>query len=384
MKVLLFLGSGVSYNAGIPSVGKLTKQVLSGDWHKHTDMVFYPNNKDEFVSRIQSFLEILKTDADSYLLERWSRKDETNYEDLFYLCRQIYDHEMAEILNPAVWPYIEELRKKTMQLCVPLLPTNRSVNLVDLAGRSCDYIQCVVWHSIPLDAKPQGLSLISELASSDRIDSMNIVTLNHDALIEKQLHQEGIPFSDGFGEPVGEARYYDPDLLSGGNEKVNLIKLHGAINWFHLREEKNGMNIDRYGIPTHQDVQHLKAEDGNWLTWLGCTPVFLCGSYNKLMDYNFGIFADLQHQFYRSLNKHDVMIMSGYGWNDRGINGRIFEWLSSSSSKRLYFLHENPDKIKETSKSAMWHRYDEEVKQGRIIPINKYLMDTNIEDLKLF
>lgn len=383
MKILLFLGSGISYESGVPSVGELTKQVLLGDWHEHTDMVFYPNNKDEFVSRIQSFLEILKADADTYLHERWPKKDETNYEGLFYLCRQIHDHEQAEILNPAVWPYVERLRQETTHLCVPLPTTNRPITLVDLAGRACDYIQCVVWHSIPFDKEPQGLSLISELALSDQVDSLDIVTLNHDDLIEKQLLQDGIKFSDGFDEPDGEARYYDPDLLSEGHKKVNLIKLHGATNWFRLREEKKGMNIDRYGIPTHWDVHHLKAKDGSWLSWVGWTPVFLCGSYNKLMDYNFGIFADLQYQFYQALNRHDIMVMSGYGWNDRGINGRIFEWLSSSPDKRLFLLHEKPEDIKEKSKSAMWYRYDEEVKQGRLIPIHKYLKDVSVSDLPL-
>ena len=254
MKVLLFLGSGISYESGVPCVSKLTKQVLLGDWHKHTDMVFYPNNKDEFVSRLQSFLKILKKDADNYLIERGSRKDKTNYEDLFYLCRQIHDHERAEIINPAVCPYVERMLKETSHLCVPLSSTDRQVTLVDLAERACDFIQCVVWHSIPLDTNPLGLSLISELASSDQIDSMDIVTLNHDILIEKQLLQEDIRFSDGFGEPVGDARYYDSGLLSKNSHKVRLIKLHGATNWFHLREERNGKNIDRYGIPTHRDV----------------------------------------------------------------------------------------------------------------------------------
>jgi hypothetical protein len=46
VKALLFLGSGISYKSGIPSVNDLTKQVLAGDWHVHTDMKFYPGTKD--------------------------------------------------------------------------------------------------------------------------------------------------------------------------------------------------------------------------------------------------------------------------------------------------------------------------------------------------
>lgn len=381
MKVLLFLGSGISYESGMPSVDGLTDKVLSGDWHEHTDMVFYPRHRDVFVNRLQSFLKILKDYSDSYFLDRWPQKGKANYEDLFYICRQIHDHEYSEILNPAIWPYVEKLRKETASICVPLPPTDRDITLAELAGRACDYIQCVVWHSIPLDKKPQGLSLISELALDKRITSLDIATLNHDCLIEGELHSSGIDVADGFGHPVGEARYYDPDLLSPERRRVRLMKLHGATNWFRLREEKDGMSIDRYGIPTHRDVHHLKSADHKWLTWLDQAPVLLCGSYNKLMDYNFGIFANLQAMFYQSLYAHNIMIMSGYGWNDRGVNGRILEWLMSSPDKRLFLLHESPEEIKKKSQSAMWHRFDEEVKLGRLIPIRKFLKDAIVSDL---
>ena len=74
--------------------------------------------------------------------------------------------------------------------------------------------------------------------------------------------------------------------------------------------------------------------------------------------------------------------MSGYGWNDRGINGRLFEWILSSSDKRLFLLHENPEeKIKNNSKSAMWHRYDDLVNDGRLIPIKKWLSDVTMDEL---
>lgn len=379
--MLLFLGSGISYESGIPSVGELTEKVLSGEWHKHTDMVFYPGSRDEFVTRLQAFLKILKVHADDYFLDRWPKKGEANYEDLFYLCDQIHDHEHAEILNPAIREYVEKIRKKTKSLCTPLPPTERPITLVDLAGSACEYVRCVVWHEIPLDKKPKGLSLVFELAMDKRITSLDIATLNHDNLVEQELQNSGIPFADGFGTPDGKVRYYDPDLLSPDRQKVRILKLHGATNWFRFREEKGDMIIDRYGMPMRPDVHHLKTADDKWLTWLGCTPIFLCGSYNKLMEYNFGIYANLWALFYQSLHEHDIMVMSGYGWNDRGINGRILEWLSSSPDKKLFLLHENPEKIKEKSKSAMWYRFDEEVNSGRLIPIQKFLKDVSLEEL---
>jgi hypothetical protein len=63
------------------------------------------------------------------------------------------------------------------------------------------------------DAK--GLDLVSDLAMSDLVDELNIVTLNHDTLVEQVLAANGIDFSDGFGGPDGDVRWFE-----GGRSKV--------------------------------------------------------------------------------------------------------------------------------------------------------------------
>ena len=72
--------------------------------------------------------------------------------------------------------------------------------------------------------------------------------------------------------------------------------------------------------------------------------------------------------------------MSGYGWNDKGINTYLFEWILTSQKRKLILLHENPESIKE-SKSAMWHRYDDLIKWGRLIPIKKWMSNTSLNDI---
>lgn len=101
-----------------------------------------------------------------------------------------------------------------------------------------------------------------------------------------------------------------------------------------------------------------------------------------MLDYGFGIIAELHRRFNTKLLEHDIMIMSGYGWNDRGINGKIFDWLLSSYDKKLILLHQNPEEdIKKKSKSAMWHRYDPLVKEGRLIPVKKWLSEVSIDEI---
>ena len=88
----------------------------------------------------------------------------------------------------------------------------------------------------------EGLDLIVQLAESPYVTSLNIVTLNHDLLVETLLSERAISFIDGFGEWDGDVRWYEPDkYLSVA--KVKILKLHGSIGWYPFAingEEKMG------------------------------------------------------------------------------------------------------------------------------------------------
>src|SRR5438445_4793545 len=90
-KMLLFLGSGVSLESGMPDVRKITDAVLNGAWQSHSDSNFYPGLPapkylpEKSVTRLQDFLRLLKNCADEYLQKR--RGGQPTYEDLFYMAR---------------------------------------------------------------------------------------------------------------------------------------------------------------------------------------------------------------------------------------------------------------------------------------------------------
>jgi len=388
MTLLLFLGSGISYKSALPNVNDITNSIFKEKWHKHTAQVFYygqhPNpyfRKEDISPVLQEFLHIIKEFSDKYIIER--RGLESTYEDLFYICQQISDNERIEIDNPVVQPFIHYITEKSKHLFTTY-SSGEIVNLSSLASNSLTFINCVVHHALYSEKDPVGLDLIYEL--SKLYSKIDIATLNHDLLIERELEKDNIFYIDGFGENKGDVRWFEPSVYNDTSRQVSLFKLHGSINWYSFREEvkinDQYHTTDKYGLALNPDNNHCKNENGTYLTSLNYTPIFLTGTYNKLSAYNFGIIKTIHNKFEEKLWNHKIMIMSGYGWNDRGINGRLFEWLFSSVDKRLFLLHENPEeKIKMNSKSAMWHRYDDLVHDGRLIPIKKWLSDIQIDEL---
>lgn len=77
-----------------------------------------------------------------------------------------------------------------------------------------------------------GLDLILELAQSDQIERLDIITLNHDTLVEQLLTENKIPFVDGFGEQDGSVRWFDDALFDAADARVRIVKPHGSVNWY--------------------------------------------------------------------------------------------------------------------------------------------------------
>lgn len=386
--ILLFFGSGISYLSGLADTETITRNILREKWHEHTDRNFYSGEhpseyyrNTDITPRVQKFLSILKEYSDPYFQKR--RGNDANYEDLFYLVNQINDNETVEIDNPLLVPFLNQLHDKLVGLEIypRIPPINVKINIEYLSDRAISLIQNVVWNSLSTSEDPIGLDLIIEIIKN--IKTINIATLNHDLLVEKLFEINKIDYCDGFGNPEGQIRYFEPDSYDI-EQNINLYKLHGSLNWYRFREEKEGMTIDRYGMALANDHWHLKDAEGHFVDVLDGTPLFLTGSYNKMLDYNFGIYKNIHNKFDNLIPKIKTIIMSGYGWNDRGINGRLFQWLGHSFENKIVLLHERPDDLKKYSRSALWHRYDGLVQEKRLIPIMKWLSETKFEDIEKY
>lgn len=392
LDIVLFFGSGISYRTGLPNTDVLTQHILKDHWHNNADMTFSEGKnhndffeQDNIVPRIQKFFEIIISDAIPYFEKR--RRAPINYEDLYFICNQIYQDLTYEIDNPIMEKYIVFLNNNIESLLEPLPHSPYlDLDLQYLSKKSLDFIQCVLWNKLYTKNDPIGFDLIIKLLNLDNIQNVHIGTLNHDVLIETILKSNKISYTDGFGERDGDVRWFTPSVFETSTNQVKLYKLHGSIDWhiFRTINRTSDLSTDNYAVTLNRDINHCEDSSGQLLTNINITPQFLTGSYNKILNYNFGIIKKIHTRFDLMLDNQNLIIMSGYGWNDKGINGRLFDWLYLSTNNRIILLHENPIKLRDESKSGLWHRYEHFIETNQLIPINKWLIDTTLEDIVPF
>jgi hypothetical protein len=377
--MILFLGSGVSLPSRLPRVDELTREVLSGEWYKHTDQLFYSGRNPSFIDAdptlvIQRFLRFLKGLADSGFAKEG--RAEANYEDLFFICKQLQEHEDGMGRNMSILPFLESMRLSLEQF--PINQGHMSAYhspLHALSSMSCTLIQSVVRIKLHTSMDPVGLDLVLELSKSA---GTTIVTLNHDLLVERVLRDNGISYCDGFGEPDGDVRWFDERLFEPTDAPV-LLKPHGSIDWFFFFPTDNASRPRGTAIPVGNDRINCVTKDGTRLDNYG-NPEFLTGVGNKIGSYNSGIFAEMMFRFHEVLKYERQIVMSGYGWKDQGINVRLVDWLLMDKSRKLFLLHQQPEEFLGYL-TPLTFRRDKLLKRGQLIEIRKWLCDTTVNDL---
>jgi SIR2-like domain len=380
MKPLVFLGSGVSRPTGLSDVDTLTAAIFEDRWVKHGDSNFYPapthQSQCRETQRCQKFLSRLVKRVAPYYQEQ--RGSPPNYEDLFFLVEQVQNDELAWDDNASIQPFREEIKRLSADL-------SRSPNGIDskfwfqnLTAISLDFIQCVVWHQLLSTSRPIGFDLLRDLTASPGSEPLVICTVNHDVLVERALHEADIPYIDGFGKAENGIRFFNPANFRTSEGRAAIIKLHGSINWYRFRRDNGDFGDDAYGIPTGSHW-HNRSVDGRRLTTLDAHPHFLTGSYNKIAQYGAGIFLTQMQEFDRALDTHSVIVMSGYGWGDKGINMRLKNWLWAKHGRRILLLYENLQSLGHSK--ALFFQFEKLLEKQMLVPIGKWLCDSKIADL---
>lgn len=376
MRLILFLGAGVSAPSGLPPAPQLTELILLA-------------SRSAACEQMQTFLNILAaydtadiarpgltpTPAGFTSSGAIYRGAQSTYEDIFFLCQEISLWNVGLSDNSLTTPFMECIERQAGPL---LHGTSVEARLSDLAGlgrRACSFIESFVAETLRRKYR-QGLDLIQELSICPDVDQLNIVTLNHDTLVEQFLSTNGLPFVDGFGEQDGDVRWFKDDLYDEVGFRVRILKLHGSVNWYSFLKDGRG----RTAIFDGTDPASARDSLGTPLQVEFRAPRFLSG-LNKAVAYQRAIFADIHFRFAELLRRCDRIVMSGYGWGDTVINFHLNTWFDRSRSNRVILLHENSRELCNHS-LIMAAGYDAWVRSGQLICTEGYLCHTSLPDLR--
>jgi len=383
MRIAFLVGAGVSIPAELPSTREITERVLSGeDIMRHTNGNYdlgsatYTNLgiPDKYVPKVVSFLNKLKIEIDRYYLNQEDRF--TNYEDIYYVASQIRDSESGDYDNPAVQSLIDRI----LPLSIPLLVGNdQKWQLYTLAEEATNYIHDVVYHLLNKEpSRTDHLNCLIDAYRDKQMSHVDIFSLNHDTVIEKCLSEAGInvneQFTDGFGKPEDSVRYWKPDLFESESFKVRLFKLHGSLNWFRFRP--NGGDWSNESIVIPPDFVNTDMD------LVGGRPEMLVGTFNKIFQYTRGIYADIYCKFYRALPHSQQLVISGYGFGDKGINTRIAEWIYSSPDRKIILIHKNPEELRASARGAISNKWGDWIKQNKLIILKKWIEETSWDEIR--
>lgn len=389
-KIGFLLGSGISIPACYPSTNDITSRILNGDRvTRHTDSTYYLSESEnnhiyigrEFVQPVVILLNSLYREIRQLTID----KRDTNYEDLYYIVKQILDNEYGEYENPVIGAFIEKITAD-----LEGIKTHYPVEIFGpwdfyrLLQEAENYIRDVAWRMLQINLEPDKLKHLNSICnacSDNDFENIDIFTLNHDTLLETALDYSHIPYNLGFGESINNVSYWNLNVSENNGIKVRLFKLHGSIDWFLFSPNKNYFGNIVGRVPIGEDIWYTINPSGGRQTPFGGRPEFLVGTFNKMLQYTSDIYADLFCIFRRLLRTTDYLIICGYGFRDKGINSQIVEWMFQPN-RYLIIIHQDPMTLKNSARNAIIKFWDSWLEQGRLTIIEKFIQNTSWLEIK--
>lgn len=377
MRIAFLFGAGISIPAGMPRTKDITDKILSGKGIiRSTDGNYYFQEDDiissnPYTGKIIHYLSLLRDEATRYYNNDNNLSNALiNYEDVCYLAVQIRDSITKEFDNPAVLAFREKIINSLQSFFGDEKPNPNTLN--KLFDETVNYITCVVCHL--LNQTPQQinhLNFIKDAYNDSSVLKIDLFSLNHDLIIENFFRNNSIKIIDGFEESKKGIRYWNSDLYDNFSDKIRLFKLHGSVSWFRYSSKINS-DDDAYGIP---------GENPEIMPIVN-SPLILIGTFNKMLAYTSGIYAEIYHKFFQYLPETKYLIISGYSFGDKGINARIIKWLYISSEHKIFIIHPNPEILKKEVRGAISEKWDSWIQNNKLSIIKKKIEEVSWSQIK--
>ena len=336
-KVLFVLGSGVSYGV-CPDVEALTNIVLS------PKPKWFGYDQNEEFEAIVGFLQVLTEHAKP-------TRETCTYEDLFSMCDQLAKWELNRVPDPSLRLFRDKIFTESKKHWAFYAKEEKcylqDMPLAAIALKAQHTIHVVIRQALVRETDPgEQLELITDVIRMLGPENVDVLTLNHDCLVESLLDREGIEWTDGFDPKIskdGDVVNFDARAFDD-RKRIRIVKLHGGCDWFYAGTSINNFRWIKNTTESDVDMCH-DASGEKFYDEEEIAPT-LTGTTTKASAYTEGIHAELYLEAKKLLAEHDHIICSGYGWNDYGFNTLLHEWgkhqlwhESARRFPRLLLLH---------------------------------------------
>jgi len=430
--IAFLFGAGASIKAGFQNTKEITETIIYGINNDgnfascRSDESFYFSNRKaqyldnvyrkEIVIPVIKFISLIKNFISHYHLHP------ITYEHIYFAVEQILlTHPvMPEYENPITELTIIEIENELCKKDLFYKNMDCHRNFKDiryLCRYSMSYIQDLL-SSILIDTPIKSvdyLNFIKDAYQGNDFDRLYCFTLNHDLVLEKFFEGHKLSFYDGFEYTNKYYSKWNPDLFLNYREKIKLLKLHGSTNWYRIRpyNVSNGKTIEidpntleevkdlpnesldpwkdefiakvRYLVNDHianENLEIFKDEYNRRLDIIEGRPKILIGTINKLIDYNSGIYNDLQFYFRKFLNDSNYLIIAGYSLGDRGVNNQIIDWLYRDyENRKILIIDPNVNGLRKTY-NAVSLKFDLWCANNKLQLINESIENIDWEFIK--
>ena len=369
LRTVFLLGSGISLDAEMPGVDVITSQVVSGEGvFLHTANVFLIDRANPNYALLRPPVEpVLSLVHDLRDLSADYLGREPNYEEISQLARQVDDALSGEYESAAVMPLVRELAGRDYV---------EDGHLHELLGQTHKYIHDLV-HQM-LDKPPARLDHLDVIVDACRqLERVDLATLNHDLVLEAALNKGGIAYADGFEQTEQDVRLWTDEW---GEENMRVLKLHGSLDWWGYQIADapwRGWVTARY---RGQDSFH-PSRDGVCDYPYDLRPIFLTGTFDKILGYETWVFPDQHFRFHEALREASRVVAIGYGFADKAINSRLIAWLARARGNKLVVCHGRPDELRERARRAIQFKWEAWQADGQLVVVPRWIAQLHYDDV---
>jgi hypothetical protein len=283
-RVVFIVGAGHSVSAGGPTTAELTTAIIDGD-EACVDRTSWPPDQIAVLAKVRDHI-------------RSESGREPTYESIFtWLWTAHFAND--ETMYRGAWNAADAFEQIGLTRTQYEQAAYDALRLIeDGVAQALDDKRLDVAHV------PQMILQAAE--DNDCVGRLTLISPNHDRLLERSLQGRGYTFCDGFAPTdLGTGIWDVRSDARARDERIQLIKLHGSVDWWSPRGWGDGRIV--YRAPTRPAS-------------CAVLPLLLIGTGPKLFQSSTLIFARQILDAGRELAEATCVVIVGYSFGDVRLN----------------------------------------------------------------